>query len=99
MIGSHKTSVSTPVIFRMFIGECIAFFPTEPGTNNPNTCANYTHVGQHGAGEAGVAGTLPATSDQYAQVLKELQSIGYNLRIVKRFHPAHRAERVRQLSC
>ena len=50
MIGSHKTSVSTPVIFRMFIGECIAFFPTEPGTNNPNTCANYTHVGQHGAG-------------------------------------------------
>ncbi|RTL04973.1 hypothetical protein EKK58_09205 [Candidatus Dependentiae bacterium] len=89
----------TKVIFRKFKqgGDIIAFFPELPGTNSPNTCMNYMHIGQHGHGDANCGHTIPAKRAEYMPLLKELRSIGYNLEIVNKFAPAHRAKRVAEL--
>lgn len=70
-----------PVIFRKYPdedgGEVFALLPTLPGTCAPSTCLSYQHVGQHGS--ADIAGciktTQPATAEQYADLLAELQGI------------------------
>lgn len=82
----------TPVLFRMVKspGETeewlIALFPTLPGTNNPHTCDSYTHDSQHGS--ADLLGIIhagrPAKPAEYADLAKELRSIGYNLDVKKR---------------
>ena len=81
----------TPVIFRKFkTGEVLALFPTLPGTNDPHTCQSYQHIGQHGAASADCSYTKPATPAEYADLLRELVSIGYDdLKIVKRFTRQH----------
>lgn len=80
---------TTKVIFRKFKreGDIIALFPELPGDRNPETCNSYMHIGQHGsASVALVADTRLAKPDEYADLLAELQRIGYaDLRIVKRF--------------
>lgn len=78
----------TDVIFRRFKeGDVIALFPTLPGTNDwPNDCQSYQHVGQHGA--AGVFLTLdtkPATPAEYAPLMRELEALGYSLRVRQKF--------------
>jgi hypothetical protein len=78
----------TLVVFRKFKddGSIIALFPEELWTT-AGDCGSYMHVGQHsGADYRGViAASKPATLEEYGPLLKELTSIGYLLKIRKRF--------------
>ena len=77
MIATQKTKV----IFRKFKSEnksIIAIFPEFPGSL-PSYYMNYQHIGQHGDGNDYLSNTLPATPEEYADLKKELENIGYNL--------------------
>lgn len=78
----------TRVIFRKFSdGEIIALFPELPGTNNYQwDCDSYMHTGQHGSASVELPYiTLPATPQEYSDLKRELESLGYDLRIAYRF--------------
>lgn len=97
MSNATPTPETTPVIFREWgNGDPIAIFPTEPGTNNPDTCSSYEHVGQHGSCDPQylIACTKPAQDTAALRdLMRELTSIGYKLQPVKRATKAHRAAR------
>ena len=72
------------VIFRKWkdTGDVIAFFPDQ---KDREYIGSYEHIGQHGNATYPHRGTVPATPDEYADLLAELKRIGYDdLRIVKR---------------
>ena len=77
----------TKTIFRVFKwGGIIALFPEEIGTNDPETCLSYMHNGQHGSASVRlVEKTKPANIHQIDALKEELESIGYTVRVVKRF--------------
>lgn len=81
----RKTTTATQrVIFRKWrgSGDVIAFFPDQ--VNGPYI-GSYEHVGQHGDASYPHPQTEPASPDEYADLLAELKTIGYDdLRIVKR---------------
>lgn len=89
----------TPVIFKLCEGEVTACFPTIPGTNDPGTMTCYAHIGQHGSASLGFVQTAkPARPEQYANLLNELRSIGYDdLVIIRRHRAAHTAARRAEL--
>ena len=74
------------VIFRVWkkTGDVIAFFPEIPADYNGYLMSSYEHIGQHGA--ADYFGLIPdtylATRSEYAELKKELTSIGYKLKVV-----------------
>ena len=70
----------TKVIFRTLRnGEVIALFPQEPATPDGWECMSYMHVGQHGSADPMIVhGTKPAKWSEFVELLRELQSIGYN---------------------
>lgn len=75
----------TKVIFRKFPdNNIIALFPELPGTNDILTCLNYMHLGQYGSGRATIEGTKPCRVGEYFSLFKELERIGYNLKVVTR---------------
>ncbi len=87
----HKTKV----IFRIMKdpdyfdnpGESVvAIFPEIPGDSNPyRTCLSYQHVGQHGAISLDYPEfTFPATDEESKDLQRELESLGYNLKVCKR---------------
>lgn len=77
--------MATPVIFKKFEGEVTALFPTIPGNNSPATMTCYAHIGQHGiADQMWAALAKPARPDEYADLLEELQSIGYDDLVIRR---------------
>jgi hypothetical protein len=78
----------TRVIFRKWrnSGDIIALFP-DIKADFMGGCLSYEHVGQHAAATYNlvVAATRPATPAEYAELLAELQRIGYDdLRVVTR---------------
>lgn len=78
------------VIFRKWAnGDIIALFPQLPHDLRGDYCVSYEHVGQHGAALAShvIANTTPATPDEYADLMRELETIGYSLRVVRRIGP------------
>lgn len=78
----------TIVVFRKFRkeGDIIAMFPLINADNNKGACMSYQHIGQHGAASYDLvnAYTIPALEREYTELKKELESIGYNLKIQKR---------------
>lgn len=81
----------TKVVFRKFKqgGDIIALFPKQV---NRLMVGSYMHVGQHSdADYAGViAATTPAKESDYAELLTELKSIGYDdLQVMKRCKPKY----------
>lgn len=89
-----KANNETLVIFRRFRegGELIALFPHLPGTSDPATCESYMHVGQHSSADAALtcgggthhnSPTIPAYTDEadVRELAKELESLGYTLKI------------------
>src|SRR5262245_51295077 len=71
-----------PVVFRVDTRKkqnnaLSAWFPTLPGTRDPETRQTYEHVGQHGSGHMRWYRecTRPATPDEYAPLLAELRGI------------------------
>jgi hypothetical protein len=101
-----------PVIFRAQKEDgqlwITAVFPTQAGTNDPNTFTIYQHVGQHGAGTLGwYHKTRRARVDEYAPLLRELRSIyetpgpgdcpAVKLRVVQRFAYQYHQQRRQSL--
>ena len=89
----------TTVIFRLFKpskckdpynpnyskgGEVIALFPYEIADKHGNI-VSYMHIGQHGVSSPLlIADTVPAKPEEYADLKKELESIGYVLDVKAR---------------
>lgn len=74
----------TKVIFRKFKeDDVIALFPEQ--TNTRFTLC-YMHIGQHSDCDYNhiVSTTKLATEEEYADLKKELESIGYNLKVIKK---------------
>ena len=66
----------------------LAMFPYVLGTYDPNTCLSYAHIGQHGS--ACTVTPFPyfwrkATPEEYLPLMKELETIGYNLEVLEKF--------------
>jgi len=83
----EKDTEKTVVIFRKFRDyekDVIAIFPEELGSYK-YTCNSYLHIGQHGSVDANDISffTDLATEEEYSDLKKELENIGYNL-IVRR---------------
>lgn len=85
-------NAKTKVIFRRLaknakIEEVIAVFPALAGDSNPfRTCLSYQRIGQHGAMSLDfMASTGPANFQEYYPLMKELESLGYDLQVAKRF--------------
>ena len=77
----------TPVVFRVDSDDVIfAMFPTLPADIHGRYCTCYQHVGQHSSADyyGCIADSRPATPAEYADLLGELEKIGYKLKIVKR---------------
>jgi hypothetical protein len=87
MTMTNTTEVETMtqrVIFRKWrdSGDVIAFFPDQV---DGIYISSYEHVGQHGNATYPHSGTVPASPEEYADLLAELKTVGYNdLRIVER---------------
>ena len=88
-----KDTNKTNVIFLVHQGnalypepEVFAYFPDEPFNDSPglNTC--YAHIGQHGACHVDYAmESKHASSDEFKDLCRELQYIGYNLQIQDKY--------------
>jgi hypothetical protein len=82
-IGDCMVEVPTTVIFRKFPeGDIIAIMPDEPFTTLGNDCMSYQHIGQHGGCSGWIDSTAQADEEGYADLLAELQQIGYNVRVM-----------------
>ena len=94
----------TLVIFKMEPGyktaSPVAFFPEEPFNPSPYECTCYAHIGQHSSACTSYAAKLkPATLEQYAPLMRELESIGYeNLKPVRKFLRSHLETRKTKLA-
>lgn len=87
-------NLHTPVIFRMLDGECVAIFPTLPWGTDPNECTSYQHIGQHGACDITISSKARlATKAEYKSLKRELQRLGYRLKVISRVACAHNNER------
>lgn len=98
-----KDTEQTKVIFRVdrrkqWRGTVDAIFPELIGTNDPNTMLCYAHIGQHStAHKSYLLVTRAATEQEYASLKEELESIGYNLKVVKRATHADYLKRLAQM--
>ena len=84
------------VIFRKWKGKpktIIAILPDEKGVNLGNTLM-YEHIGQHGEGDyyGVISQTTLAKPDEYKDLLTELESVGYKLKVVKRWNQKRNSE-------
>ncbi len=86
-----------PVVLRVWRsgGGVLALLPTLPSDNFGHYCVSYEHVGQHGGADYQlcIRATRPATSEEAAPFVRELERIGYRLRVVKRATRAMHDER------
>lgn len=65
-----------------------AMFPELPGNYIQTTaCLGYTHIGQHGSYDYQycIDTTRQATPEEYARLKAELESLGYKLKVIKRY--------------
>jgi len=86
----EKDKHKTDIVFRCdkhgdFKGIVFALFPHEVSDHKGNVMS-YQHVGQHsGANYNGcVADSRLATAEEYKGLKEEMESIGYNINIVKK---------------
>jgi len=100
MVKDMKTKKEfTKVIFRKFSnGEIIALFPELPGNNNPSTCLNYMHIGQHGSGLADLSNTQRCTKLESHNLYMELVlAVGYSLHVISRISAKMHQKRIAAL--
>jgi hypothetical protein len=84
-----KDVKKTDVIFRKFPedNQILALFPYDLfGSYRGIDCISYMHIGQHGPAEysACLTNTIPAKEMEYKPLFEELESMGYNLNVIKR---------------
>ncbi len=73
----------TKVTFRKLDGSVIALFPDDV-SHGGEFVASYEHYGQHG--DASVEGIIEwerAEPEEYADLLAELERVGYDLEVVE----------------
>ena len=81
----NKDKQKTEVIFRKFKGEILALFPHIIWDYSGDvTC--YAHLGQHGSADYKyvISNSKPINKPEGRGLYSELESIGYNLKPVKR---------------
>ncbi len=81
-----RDTTPTVVIFRTDLGRhgaVVALFPELPADVLGRFCLCYQHLGQHSSADTTVviAQTRPAKPNEYAELKRELESIGYELDI------------------
>jgi hypothetical protein len=77
-------------------GDIIALFPEIPSDINGWYCDAYEHCGQHGGADfhGVVQATKPVSLKEAADLIQELERIGYRLKPIKRAsHRVHEARR------
>ena len=78
----------TNVVFRVWKDHpsTIALFPDKPADRYNILCQSYERLGQHGGAdyEGTMLATRKAKPEEYADLLSELESIGYRLTIKSR---------------
>lgn len=96
---SQEKESPTIVIYRKWRGKpktVIALFPEIcESFSNPDICGSYEHIGQYGGASHWhiMRVTVPAKPEEYADLHKELESLGYNLVIRQRESPKMRETR------
>jgi hypothetical protein len=77
--------VETRVIFKMSLGECVAFL-LDCEANHGNVLS-YMHIGQHGEASMEFFRECKlATKEEYKNLREELESIGYRLYLRERWN-------------
>lgn len=82
----EKDKEQTLTVFRKDPdGEVFALFPELEGS--PGFSMSYQHIGQHGSADYRlcIRRSEPAIPEEYADLKEELESIGYNLKIRKKW--------------
>ena len=86
----EKDNYKTDIIFRVdqskdFKGVVFALFPHEVCTMN-GLVTTYQHVGQHSSADYNgcIAASKLATPKEYADLKEEMESIGYDINVIKR---------------
>jgi len=85
----RKKTDKVKVIYRVSKkdpSDVYALLPELPGTNDPNTCLCYQHIGQHSDAnyEHCMRSSRPATAAEARPLHTELRRIGYDLDIKQR---------------
>ena len=77
----------TLTIFRKFKeGDIIALFPEVKWDRQGLFCSSYQHIGQHGSADYAIISiTKSATPEEYNDLKTELELIGYNLKIRRKW--------------
>jgi hypothetical protein len=90
-------SIPVLVVFRRWTnGDIIALFPQLPADYQGWYCDSYEHTGQHGGADfhGVVRATKPVALEEAADLIHELERIGYRLMPIKRAsHRVHDARR------
>jgi hypothetical protein len=93
---THETAEPvTVVIFRTdkYNGEPIAFFPELPFGRDQFMCACYAHIGQHSDAHPAYYRDRTTKPGDYSDLKRELEAIGYRLKVVKRWNRKYDAVR------
>lgn len=84
----QKDDFKTLVVFRKFKdgGDILALFPAEE-YNADGGCMSYQRIGQHSGAYYShcIAITCPASPEEFALLKKELESLGYDLTVKRKF--------------
>jgi hypothetical protein len=91
----------TEVIFRKFSGKhqnrIIALFPYDIFDHKGNI-NSYMHIGQHGGANTNlIYSTKLATESEYTDLKTELESLGYNLKVIKKRNHAKYIKAYREM--
>lgn len=80
-----KAPSKDKVVFRMFDGEVIALFPEQD--EGRGLVNSYEHIGQHGGADYSgvISRSRKAIPKEYADLKKELTSIGYKLDVKEKY--------------
>lgn len=85
---SDDTRPITAVLVRKWRdnGDVIALFPELPSDYLGHFVDSYMHVGQHGGADyhGVIQATTAATAEDAADLIRELERIGYRLKVIKR---------------
>lgn len=86
----EQDNYKTDVIFRVeksgdFKGTVFALLPHE-AYNHQGSVSSYEHVGQHGKADYNhcIRKSRPATTEESEGLKQEMESIGYDLNVIKR---------------
>jgi hypothetical protein len=87
-MSKPKDTEITKVVFRKWPdGTIDALFPELKWWGGSSDCTSYQHIGQHGPADYFhcISKTKLALPPEYKALKKELESIGYNLKVIKKY--------------